>query len=103
MKNKTEIDNIIAALPFPTPKNVIWQLKQKKIKASQEETQYIWDSVQHVLESKLMTLTNPAQIGSIQKFLMKNFDDWDPTVVPVHEDQRVNITINTSNSSENKI
>lgn len=103
MKHKAKIDKTIKSLPFPTPKNVIWIFKQQNIKLSPSEQLYVWESVQFALEAKLLTLTNPAQIGSIQKYLANNFVDWDPTSNNKPESEKINITISTNNTGKNHI
>lgn len=101
MKNKKKIDVMVRSFYFPTPKNVIWKLKQDGILLSEEEKAYVWSVTQIVLEETMMKTTNTAQIGSIQKYLSRNFEDWNENKNSNSKDA-VNITISTNNDSENK-
>lgn len=103
MTNKKQIDDLISKDKFPTPKKIIWFLKQDGISVSKEEEQYIWTNCQFILEQMAANAVHPAQTSVYTKYLERNFPDWDANKKVVEEDEKVIINISLSNDSENTI
>lgn len=103
MVTREQINDVIKTLPFPTPKNVMWILRQQGFSFTEEDKKYTWQVCKMSIENLIADSNSNAKIAVYHKFLKNNYkDEWGEEQVS-DSGEKVNVVINTSNESGNKI